>query len=108
MALAGAAIGPTAALGRMRPLSGMLFVVSAHDPLTFFGVADLFVVVALAACYVPARPAARVDPGWRCARNEGAGLRCGRGQPALAVLLSRRRTSIYWGALRARPVARGD
>lgn len=50
------------AVGLARVLSGMLYGVSASDPLTFIGVAILLLVVALAACYVPARRAMQVDP----------------------------------------------
>ncbi|HEV2490421.1 MAG TPA: ABC transporter permease [Candidatus Acidoferrales bacterium] len=62
MALIGVAIGIAAALGLARFIASMLFGVSAHDPVTFAGVAILLVAVALAACYVPARRAMRVDP----------------------------------------------
>ena len=62
MALAGVAIGLGAALGLTRLMAEQLFGVSAHDPLTFMGVALLLLLVAAAACYLPARRATRVDP----------------------------------------------
>jgi predicted permease len=62
MALIGVAIGAGAALGLTRLMASQLFGVSAHDPLTFAEVALLLIMVAVAACYVPARRAMRVDP----------------------------------------------
>jgi predicted permease len=62
MALLGVAIGVLAALGLTRLMADQLFGVTAHDPLTFAGVAIILVAVALAACYVPARRAMRIDP----------------------------------------------
>jgi predicted permease len=62
LAVTGEFIGFAAALGLTRLMSGLLFGISAADPLTFAGVAILLTAVALAACYVPARRAMRVDP----------------------------------------------
>ncbi len=62
MALVGVASGIAAALGLTRLMANQLFGVSAHDPLTFVTVAILLTLVALLACYLPARRAVRVDP----------------------------------------------
>jgi len=62
MALAGTALGLAAALALTRFISSMLFGVRPHDPLTFAVVAAVLVLVALAACVVPALRATRVDP----------------------------------------------
>ncbi len=62
MALIGAAIGIAASLLLTRMMAKQLFGVSAYDPLTYASVAFVLMLVALAACYVPARRAVRVDP----------------------------------------------
>jgi predicted permease len=62
LALVGAAIGIAAALGVTRFISSMLFEVRPNDPATFISVAILLALVALVACYIPARRAMKVDP----------------------------------------------
>jgi ABC-type antimicrobial peptide transport system permease subunit len=62
LALVGVTLGLCAAFGLTRLMASLLFSVSAHDPLTFVAVAILLMAVALAACYMPARRAMRVDP----------------------------------------------
>jgi putative ABC transport system permease protein len=62
LALIGLAIGVPSALVLTRLLTSLLFQITPADPLTFAGVAALLVAVALAACYIPARRATRVDP----------------------------------------------
>jgi len=62
LALFGVAIGLAVTAGLTRLMTALLYGVSATDPLTFGGVAVLLTLVALAACYIPARRASRTDP----------------------------------------------
>jgi putative ABC transport system permease protein len=62
LALAGIALGMAGGWFATRAIAGLLFEVNPADPATFGAIAGLFAVVALAACYLPARRAARVDP----------------------------------------------
>jgi len=62
LALAGMAIGFAAALALTRVMTGLLFNVKPTDPATFALIALLLVIVALIACYIPARRATKVDP----------------------------------------------
>jgi len=62
LAVAGVAIGLVAAFGLTRLMSGLLFGVDPTDPATFGAIAALLMLVALIACYIPARRAANVDP----------------------------------------------
>ncbi len=62
LALLGVVIGLAASAGLTRLMSKILFGVTSLDPLTFACVAIVLALVALAACYIPARRAMKVDP----------------------------------------------
>jgi len=62
LAITGAMVGIAVALGVTRYLKSMLYNIHANDPATIAGVTILLTLVAVAACYIPARRAMRVDP----------------------------------------------
>ncbi len=62
LALTGTLLGVAGAFGLTRLLKTFLFHVSSTDPATFGGIAIVFIVIAVAASYIPARRATRMDP----------------------------------------------
>jgi putative ABC transport system permease protein len=62
LAVAGMAIGLIAAVAATRLIKTLLFGVGANDPMTLCGVTLLLAIVALLACWIPARRATKVDP----------------------------------------------
>jgi ABC-type antimicrobial peptide transport system permease subunit len=62
LTIAGITIGMAGALALTRVIQSLLFHVSPTNPATFAGIALVFILVALAASYIPARQAMRIDP----------------------------------------------
>ena len=62
MVIIGLVLGLAGAFAVTRVFASLLLGVGTTDPLTFVGVAALLVVIALLACWIPARRATKVDP----------------------------------------------
>jgi len=62
LAVLGMSAGIVASLGLARLISGMLYGVTAHDPLTYAAAAGVLLITAAASCWIPARRATRADP----------------------------------------------
>jgi len=62
LAVSGAIIGLTIALTLARVLRSLIYNVSPADPMTFISVAILVIAIAMLACYLPARRAAKASP----------------------------------------------
>jgi putative ABC transport system permease protein len=62
IAVTGIAVGLLLSIGAGRLLSSLLYQVSPYDPVVLLATTSLLLIVALAACWLPARRAARVDP----------------------------------------------
>jgi ABC-type antimicrobial peptide transport system permease subunit len=62
LALVGAIVGIGASMAATRLMASMLYGVRPNDPATFAGVSILLLLVAFAACVIPARRAMRIDP----------------------------------------------
>jgi putative ABC transport system permease protein len=62
LALTGVVLGIIGAFVLTRLMEGLLFGVSATDPVTFSAISLLLIFVALMACFIPARRATKVDP----------------------------------------------
>jgi putative ABC transport system permease protein len=62
LTLTGLGLGLIASFALTRLMAGLLFGITSRDPLTFIVMAVLLLIVAMLACYIPARRATRVDP----------------------------------------------